>query len=729
MLPSNYYTEQIEKIKKMLPQYLDMLGISTRHPFNCLNPEHPDHNPSMNFDAKDGKHVKCFSCGAYWDIFDLIAFKELHSTVVGNKVEYDFKDAYNKALRVLNIKGKLMEDRIKQNHPKNEQTSQIRAKTDQQNNYIIQQANQLLDTEKFNSIKEPAEELIQGHKQGLEYLERRGISEDIAKRFKLGFLSNWKSPTALAKGNHPQGTPRLIIPTGDTSYIARDTRESIPDNEQNYKKMKEGRVHIFNEQALAKNQPIFIVEGEIDALSIMETGKAEAIGLGSVANIGLFMNAVKRAKNQRKNNFYPTLLIALDNDKAGQEAINQLTTQLTNAKIVHYVVQIARGHKDANEALVADRTQFTDDIVRILRDPANRLQGLLDYINHNEEVKAIPTGFRNLDKALDGGLYEGLYGIGAISSLGKTTFVLQIADHIAQIEQRPVLYFALEMGTYELMTKSISRITFENSRGEETLAQSTRSILKGKWKQRFNEEQYANIINSFKKYGDYYSNVIIHDGSEKRPNINDITNEVNAYVARTGKKPVVIVDYLQIMKPANERATDKANVTTSVNGMKKLATKFHIPVIVISSFNRLNYQSKVSMEAFKESGDIEYSTDVLIGLQLKGVGEKDFDVNSAKKQNPREIEAIILKNRNGATGDTLNYAYFSMFNKFLDMDNELEEHEERNHTNTQIDDEGRVTNSKTPYYTRPAGKDWVEVSSTPFNEDDSFPLTADYNNL
>lgn len=102
--------------------------------------------------------------------------------------------------------------------------------------------------------------------------------------------------------------------------------------------------------------------------------------------------------------------------------------------------------------------------------------------------------------------------------------------------------------------------------------------------------------------------------------------------------------------------------------MKKIATRYHIPVIVISSFNRMNYRNAVTMEAFKESGDIEYSTDVLIGLQLQGVGQKDFDVNQAKRESPRSIEAVILKNRNGATGDTLNFAYYSMFNKFLDMD-------------------------------------------------------------
>ncbi|MEE6678658.1 DnaB-like helicase C-terminal domain-containing protein [Limosilactobacillus fermentum] len=282
-----------------------------------------------------------------------------------------------------------------------------------------------------------------------------------------------------------------------------------------------------------------------------------------------------------------------------------------------------------------------------LKDPDNRLQGLLDYINRNEEVEAISTGFKNLDKVLDGGLYEGLYGIGAISSLGKTTFALQIADYIAQYDKKPVLYFALEMGTYELMTKSISRITFENAQGEETLAQGTRSLLKGKWKQRYNKAQYANVMQSFKEYGDFYSNVIIHDGSEARPTIYDISKTVNSYVGRTGKKPVVIIDYLQILKPTNDKGTDKANVTTSVNEMKKIATRYHIPVIVISSFNRLNYNSPVSMEAFKESGDIEYSTDVLIGLQLSGVGQEGFDVNEAKNRLHEKLRRLSSRTVTG----------------------------------------------------------------------------------
>ena len=53
------------------------------------------------------------------------------------------------------------------------------------------------------------------------------------------------------------------------------------------------------------------------------------------------------------------------------------------------------------------------------------------------------------------------------------------------------------------------------------------------------------------------------------------------------------------------------------------------------------------MAAFKESGAIEYGSDVLIGLQLTGAGTNGFDVDAAKAQNPRKIDLCILKNRNG----------------------------------------------------------------------------------
>lgn len=89
-------------------------------------------------------------------------------------------------------------------------------------------------------------------------------------------------------------------------------------------------------------------------------------------------------------------------------------------------------------------------------------------------------------------------------------------------------------------------------------------------------------------------------------------------------------------------------------------------MIGISSLNRAGYKDVVSMESFKESGAVEYGSDVLIGLQLNGVGKQNFDVNQAKQRDPREIELVILKNRNGKTGGKISFDYYPMFNNFLE---------------------------------------------------------------
>ena len=58
---------------------------------------------------------------------------------------------------------------------------------------------------------------------------------------------------------------------------------------------------------------------------------------------------------------------------------------------------------------------------------------------------------------------------------------------------------------------------------------------------------------------------------------------------------------------------------------------------------------------------------LFIGLQLKGIGDKGFDINQAKMKNPRDIELVILKNRNGATGKKITFEYYPFFNYFKEV--------------------------------------------------------------
>lgn len=101
--------------------------------------------------------------------------------------------------------------------------------------------------------------------------------------------------------------------------------------------------------------------------------------------------------------------------------------------------------------------------------------------------------------------------------------------------------------------------------------------------------------------------------------------------------------------------------------LKRLSRDFKTPVIVISSFNRQNYNAQVNFASFKESGGLEYGADVLIGLHFVGVGGENYNDTQAKSGNEYNIELVILKNRNGRTGKKIKYQFFPNCNYFIEV--------------------------------------------------------------
>lgn len=605
-----------------------------------------------------GTSWKCFSCNEGGDIFDLIG---KHEGIT------DYSEQLKRAGELFGVsidsyRATAQEDfREYQNPPKNEQYTHSNVHT---NTYTQQPQTAGADYTDF---------FLQAHShiEETDYPQRRGLSKAVIDRFKLGYVAEWRHP----KAPNAPASPRLIIPTSKESYLARDTRDQIPEEQKPYTKSKVGSIHLFNAKALqTATKPIFIVEGELDALSIIEVG-GEAVALGTTTKVKSLLELLKTKKPEQP------LIIALDNDEAGEKAYRELSEGLKGLSIPFYRLNPAGGYKDANEALQGNREalrqaveeaeHIQDEAEQAQREAylststAHYLQSFIDGIADSVNTPYIPTGFKTLDAVLDGGLYEGLYIVGAISSLGKTTLITQIADQIAQAGH-DVLIFSLEMARAEIMAKSISRHTLQqvlSSGGDIRNAKTTRGITTGKRYENYSKTEREFINGAIVAYSQYAGHIYISEG------IGDIGAEqirdtVKQHILFTGNTPVVIIDYLQILAPYSERATDKQNTDKAVMELKRISRDFKTPVIGISSFNRANYSVAVTMEAFKESGAIEYSSDVLIGLQLKGAGKKDFDANEAKKKSPREIELVILKNRNGSTGDKLGYRYYPLFNYF-----------------------------------------------------------------
>lgn len=501
----------------------------------------------------------------------------------------------------------------------------------------------------------------------------RGISLETLQRYKVGYVEAWKPPTVPKA----PASPRLIIPISPYTYIARRT-----DGREEYQKQKTktwetvpAEYWIFNRKSITKaTKPIVVVEGEIDALSIIDAG-GEAVGLGSISNVGTFLNYVKEHKPAQP------LVLSLDNDKnedgsnPGQEAEQRLANGLEALGIPFYRHNIAGDHKDANEALQADRDAFTKEVEAVAAIPAKEyrnqtaaagfMQAFIDGIADSVNTPPISTGFSQLDSELDGGLYEGLYTIGAISSLGKTALVMQMVDQMAAAGH-DVLVISLEMARTELMARSISRQTFIDciATGEDqSNAKTVRGITDFSRWSRYSRTEKELIEQSMKHYETYADHVFIVEGIGNI-GVEQIREAVQRHTSIMGKPPIVVVDYLQLLAPAEVRASDKQNTDKAVLELKRISRDYKTPVIAISSFNRMNYSSPAAMEAFKESGAIEYSSDVLFGLQLEGVGNKDFDLEKAKRESPRKIELVILKNRNGRTGGKVPFDYYAMFNYY-----------------------------------------------------------------
>ena len=243
------------------------------------------------------------------------------------------------------------------------------------------------------------------------------------------------------------------------------------------------------------------------------------------------------------------------------------------------------------------------------------------------------------------------------------------------------MVFSLEMSSTELIAKSLSRqslILDMELYGTTNHALTTRKILRGV----YNDTEKELLRKAIEEYSQWGKNISITEGVGN-VGVKEITAKVKEYMqTHEGRPPVVVVDYLQLLAPFDIRMTDKQSTDKSVLELKRLSRDFQIPVIGISSFNRESYSAPVSMASFKESGAIEYSSDILVGLQYAGWDYAEKEKDSERKYRldtirnqieqtvenggPIEIQVKILKHRNGRRTKKggLKFEFFPRFNYF-----------------------------------------------------------------
>ena len=586
----------------------------------------------------DGTQLKCFKCGFYGDIVDL--YQQEHNCDVGAAFTALY-DRFGITIDAPEATRTATEPR------KYEWPTNTPAQAEKPAETPTEAAEGKPDFTDY--YKECKSHITDDAAQA--YLSFRGLSNETAARYWIGY---------------DPATGFMIVPAATSFYIARNTDSAA---KMRYRNPTGVSIELFNKKALYNEaaRPVFIVEGAIDALSIIEAG-GEAVALNSTSNT---RKLLKELESKRTGN---ALILCLDNDDAGRKASSELAEGLRGLNIAFITADICGQHKDPNEALTSDRAAFIEAVAAAERH-TSKPDNTADYIRRGmaAEIEVLraqtgrKTGFTNLD-AEAGSIYAGLYCVGAISSLGKTTFVYQLCDQMAAAGEH-ILYFSMEQSRLEMVSKSIARQTrIENKCPVSSL--QIRTGAKGESITRATAAYLQNV-------GDRVSVIEGNYGCT----VSFIGNTARTYKAQNGKTPIIVVDYLQVLRPDTDPTTGRAPtdprqiVDSNLIALKRLSRELETPVFVICSVNRSNYLTPIDFEAFKESGAIEFTADCVWGLQLEAMNDAIFEkegkikekretVAKAKAADPRKIELVCLKNRFGKSRYNVHFTYYPAYDYF-----------------------------------------------------------------
>lgn len=511
-------------------------------------------------------------------------------------------------------------------------------------NYVVKEAKEMDYTNWLSFLYQQTTEKDKQH------FFNRGIPNELIEKYKL-------IVTQI------DNRDCMILPVWEKGKIVYFTKRFLDDKDPKYKNAP-GTAQIFNIDYLKdpEKSMVFLTEGIFDALSLEAMGY-NAIALGGVKQVDKMKEVIKQAVCNT------VFLTAFDNDIAGQEC---------KAEFPYKAIEIPKQFKDINEWYVNSLQTAKEAQNSVLDikssidaqlETAGQPDNVRDYLDgsFHSDIKEFlsyrgkRTGFENLDLNMKG-LYPGLYVIGGISSVGKTTFTHQLTDQLAE-QGNHVIYFSLEQSRLEMVSKSLARTTAKINLDEAVPSVFIRS------------GDSSNIVKeAIKKYRNTAVNVNVIEGNFNT-DVKTIRDYVDTYRKANKVNPIVVVDYLQIMPSINERMTDKQRIDTNVTELKRMSRDFSLTVFVISSLNRGNYLAPIDFESFKESGGIEYTADVVWGLQLEAINdpvfykeksiiEKREKIKKAKNADPREIELVCLKNRNGIPSFSCGFFYHAKFDLF-----------------------------------------------------------------
>ena len=606
---------------------------------------------TRNYKVKDKVAYTCFRCDKKGDTLDWwLYYNNLSNT--GN----DFIKGLVEYCKKYNLTEFLQEPEPEIKH------IPLKAKTQETKKELVSDADSTTKY-KIENIQD-----ISLNADALAYIQGRGISAETCNNcnVKVGTINTGGySHKEIVKENLSKGYTYRNIDSNDKYFVKGNIGVS------------DISILCNNDTVYKNDNCVFITEGLFDALAISELG-LKSISLNSLNNLNKLYNYLNDNKQELR---YKPIIISLDNDSAGKDAIPIYKDKLFDLGLDIRFIDICAGtdYKDINAFIVADKDKLNATLYKLVQDILidlrdNNQDTFLYWWNNRKQqeqalrLKRFDTGISSLDSILGGGLPVGLTVLGGVSSLGKTTLLSQIGEHLSS-KGITVLFFSLEQAPYDIFSKGLKRNLFFN--GKDRTYNS------------FNVENVTDYYNKVK----YNFNVISGDFNTT---IKTIKQKILSIKAYSDNDIVVIVDYLQALTPTDKLGnvitnySDKQKTDNLIQDLKLLSNNYNIPVLTISSIARDKYYTKIELDSFKETGNIEYTADIILGLDLtkirhNNLGTTDTDKKQGKnildaeyQKDLRLVSITTLKNRNGKSRLTADIIFNTAWQVFTELNSDTD---------------------------------------------------------
>lgn len=290
------------------------------------------------------------------------------------------------------------------------------------------------------------------------------------------------------------------------------------------------------------------------------------------------------------------------------------------------------------------QSRSVSDFTPIKQIVMNALDRIEKASKTQGNVTGIATGFLDLDYRMSGMQPSDLILIAARPSMGKTAFVLNIAQYVAFHSGLATAVFSLEMSKEQL----VNRLFSLESRVDAQVLRNG-SLTDSDWEK---------LIESVGVIGS--SNLIIDD--TPGISISELRSKCRKYKLEHDLK-LVIIDYLQLMSGSSRRSDSRQQEISDISrSLKAIARELNVPVIALSQLSRAVEQRpdhRPMLSDLRESGAIEQDADVVMFIYRDDYYNKDSD-------NKNVAEIIIAKQRNGPIG-TVNLVWLPQYTKFVNM--------------------------------------------------------------